>query len=79
MQNLKAKVSHAVHISLLDDGKPLCGIYGSYHETGYPVNCRSCNKAVELLARKQLSNLSTLGLLRILQIIGDMRNGEIRE
>lgn len=69
--------------------KSLCGLARKYREYGgrkvqvmfeidKPVNCQACMKSIEMVLRTQLRMLSFTGLMKVMETVQGLKNGDIR-
>lgn len=50
-----------------------------WQTTPEPVTCHDCWRAIQMIAREQVTNLSVAGVEKILDYIALMRNGDIKD
>lgn len=88
---VKTKEGRKGHAHYVQDGavKSLCGlsdVYMNFHgqqvpimfEVTEPVDCMACTKAVEMVVRPLLRELSGSGLEKVLEMIQGLRNGDLK-
>jgi hypothetical protein len=81
--NRRAVNNEFIHFKAPGSYDLLCNIATSRQSrllaTPEDVDCKNCWRAIQMVVREQITNLSSKGMEKVLELVAQMRNGDLRE